>query len=308
MDFRQLNYFVAVAQELSFSRAAERLHISQPPLSQQIKLLEQDLGVQLFRRTRRTVNLTDAGSMFLEQATTILRQYATARELCALSVDGRAGKLRIAFTASVPIFEQFPRLIQAFRKACPNVEMDLLHLSTGEQLLALNSGDVDIGFLRPSLNFRAPPAILAQNLWHDELMLAVAADHRLADPSLDIGMADLAREDFILFPKALGCGLFEHIATLTAAAGFAPRIVQQVRENSTTLALVAAGLGISIVPGTYTHTQPPGVVFRRMRDAGMNSRIILATARHCDNASVPRFLQHAASYQASIQTASATLE
>lgn len=154
MDFRQLNYFVAVAQALSFSRAARTLHISQPPLSQQIKLLERDLGVQLFDRTRRAVELTHAGSLFYEQAVAILEQYASAKELCAWSADGRAGKLRIAFTASVPIFEAFPRLIHSFHAAYPRIEMDLLHMSTGEQLLALNNKQIDVGFLRPSLNFR----------------------------------------------------------------------------------------------------------------------------------------------------------
>lgn len=297
MDFRQLNYFVAVAQELSFSRAAERLHISQPPLSQQIKLLEEDLGVQLFERTRRSVKLTNAGELFLESATAILEQYAAARDLCTLTLDGRAGKLRIAFTASVPIFEQFPRLIQGFRRAYPAVEMDLLHLSTGEQLLALDAAQIDIGFLRPSLNFRAPPAFSVQPLWHDALMLAVASDHHLADAARQIRMEDLAHEDFILFPQALGCGLFDHITTLTSLAGFAPRIVQQVRENSTTLALVAAGLGISVVPSTYTVSKPPGVVFRPIHEAKTDSGIVLATARHASSPSLERFLAHVRQFQ-----------
>lgn len=300
MDFRQINYFVAVAQELSFSRAAERLHISQPPLSQQIKLLEEDLGVQLFDRTRRSVKLTIAGELFLERSTAILEQFAEAREQCTLTLDGRAGKLRIAFTASVPIFEQFSRLIQCFRKAYPAVEMDLLHLSTGEQLQALDAAQIDIGFLRPSLNFRAPPAFLVEPLWNDELMLAVASDHRFADPTLEIRMVDLAREDFILFPQALGCGLFDHITTLTTLAGYSPRIVQQVRENSTTLALVAAGLGISIVPSTYIVSRPPGVVFRKIRHAKTESGIVLATARNVSTPSLKRFLDHVRQFQSQL--------
>lgn len=298
MDFRQLNYFVAVAEELSFSRAAVRLHMSQPPLSQQIKLLEDDLGVTLFDRTRRSVELTHAGALFYEQALAILKQYAQAKELCAWTSDGRAGKLRIAFTASVPIFEEFPRLIQGFRQAYPNIEMDLLHLSTGEQLLALASNEIDVGFLRPSLNFRAPSSIEAFDLWHDELMLAAAKSHGTGGDGVTVRLSELAQEDFILFPQALGCGLFEHISTITARAGFSPRIVQEVRENSTTLALVAAGLGVSIVPSTYVYTKPPGVAFRKIGDAETESKIVMASSRNREMASLGLFLDYAQAHRA----------
>jgi len=292
MDFRQLNYFVAVAQELSFSRAAIKLHMSQPPLSQQIKLLEEDLGVPLFNRTRRMVELTHAGRLFYDKAMAILEQYAVAKEQCAWASDGRAGKLRIAFTASVPIFEQFPRLIQGFRSIYPHVEMDLRHLSTGEQLKALNDNEIDIGFLRPSLDFRAPSSLDALDLWHDELMLAVAKNHPAASADVKVRLADLAQEDFILFPQALGCGLFEHITTITARAGFSPSIVQEARENSTTLALVAAGLGISIIPGAYAGAKPPGVVFRKIDGSATQSKIIMASGKNREMASLKIFLDY----------------
>jgi len=294
MDFRQLRYFVAVAETLSFSRAAERLHISQPPLSQQIKLLEEDLGVRLFERNRRAVRLTEAGELFYQEAQDILARYANARQLCALSRDGRAGKLRVAFTASVPMFEAFPQLLRTFRLAYPRVSIDLQHLSTGEQLQALEANEIDIGFLRPSRTFRPPASIKVVDLWQDELVLAAAADHRLAQPDARPTLADLAREDFILFPQALGCGLFDHITSLATQAGFAPRIVQEVRENSTTLALVAANLGISIVPSIYERTKPPGVVFKRLAGAPTQSRIVMATARNQANPSVPLFTKQAA--------------
>ncbi|NYT62567.1 LysR family transcriptional regulator [Alcaligenaceae bacterium] len=296
MDFKQLNYFVAVAQELSFSRAAIKLHMSQPPLSQQIKLLEEDLGVLLFNRTRRSVELTHAGTLFYERAINILEDYATAKELCSWTSDGRAGKLRIAFTGSVPVFEEFPRLIQGFCNAYPLVEMDLKHLSTGEQLQALNNNKIDIGFLRPSLNFRPPPSIDARDLWHDELVLAVAKNHRSADINGKVQLSDMAQEKFILFPQALGCGLFEHITSITAKAGFAPRIIQEVSENSTTLALVAAGLGISIVPSTYADTKPPGVEFKRIDHPEVQSKIILASSRNRTMASLKLFLDYALAF------------
>lgn len=298
MDFRQLRYFVAVAENLSFSRAAEQLHISQPPLSQQIKLLEEDLGVVLFERTRRVVRLTQAGDLFYQQATDILRRYAEARELCTLSRDGHAGKLRLAFTASVPMFEAFPRLLHAFRQRYPRIDIDLRHLSTGEQLQALQANEIDVGFLRPSSSFRAPASIDVVELWRDELVLAVAATHPLAHADARPTLRELAHEDFILFPQALGCGLFEHITNLTAQAGFAPRIVQEARENSTTLALVAAHLGISIVPSIYEGTKPPGVEFRHLENADTESRIVMATSHDQGNASVPLFVQHAHPFRA----------
>lgn len=293
MNFRQLRYFVAVAETLSFSRAAERLHISQPPLSQQIKLLEEDMGVILFERTRRVVRLTQAGALFYQSAKEILQRYAEARELCVLSRDGRAGKLRLAFTASVPMFEAFPRLLHAFRQAYPHIDIDLRHMSTGEQLQALQANEIDIGFLRPSASFQASATLDIAELWRDRLMLVVADTHALARPDARPTLRDLASEDFILFPQAQGCGLFEHITSLANQAGFAPRIVQEARENSTTLALVAANLGISIVPSIYEATRPPGAVFKRLEDANTESRIVMASLHEPANASVPLFVQHA---------------
>jgi DNA-binding transcriptional LysR family regulator len=296
MDFRQLNYFVAVAQELSFSRAARRLHISQPPLSNQIKLLEEDLGVLLFERTRRVVRLTHAGALFYDKALDILGRYAVARELCAWTTDGRAGKLRIAFTASVPMFDAFPRMLQSFRQQFPRVEIDVRHLSTGEQLRALSQNEIDIGFLRPSSTFQPSASVSARDLWHDELVLALPHTHKEAQNESATPLAALAKDGFILFPQALGCGLFEHITTLAAQAGFSPRIVQEARENSTTLALVAAGFGVSVVPSVYGRSHFPGVVFKRMSDEATASRIVFATPADGHNPSLALFTKHAEAF------------
>src|SRR5690606_10353367 len=195
-------------------------------------------------------------------------------------------------TASVPMFDAFPHMLQNFRSQYPRIELSLRHLSTGEQLQALNAGDIDVGFLRPSSSFKAPPSLETTELWRDELMLAVGQHHPLAKATRPIKLERLSDEDFILFPQASGCGLFEHISTLTAQAGFTPNIVQEVRENSTTLALVAAGLGVSIVPSIYTHTKPPGVVFKPLHGAPTQSRIVMACSRENPNASLALFLAH----------------
>ncbi len=267
MDFRRLNYFIAVAQELNFSRAAERLHISQPPLSQQIQALEAELGVLLFERSRRSVALTQAGRVFYAHACRITAHYALARREAQMAHAGVAGRIRLAFTASVPLFPAFPQLLQGFRQAYPHVEVVLRHLTTGEQLEGLLQGEIDVGLLRPSPHLQIPDWLRSWELWHDELVVAVAASHPLAGQDMaPIALQALAGEAFVLQPQTLGCGLWERIALLTSRAGFSPQIAQESSETATTLALVAANLGVSIVPSTYRSIRPEGVHFRPLSD------------------------------------------
>lgn len=267
MDFRRLNYFIAVAQELNFSRAAERLHISQPPLSQQIQALEAELGVLLFKRSRRAVALTQAGRVFYAHACRIAEHYALARREAQMAHSGVAGRIRLGFTASVPLFPAFPRLLQGFRQAYPHVEVVLRHLTTGEQLEALLQGEIDVGLLRPSPHLQTPELLHSWDLWHDELVVAVATSHPLAGQDMaPMALQALAGEAFVLQPQTLGCGLWERIALLASRAGFTPQIAQESSETATTLALVAANLGVSIVPSTYRSIRPSGVHFRPLSD------------------------------------------
>lgn len=277
MDLRRLTCFVAVAEELNFNRAAQRLHMSQPPLSQQIRLLEQEMGALLFERTRRSVALTPAGTLLLDKARQILALHQQAGELCRLAASGLAGRLRLAFTASVPLFDGFPRLLGDFRQRYPHIEIDLEHMTTGEQIAALSEGRIDLGFMRPSPAFRMPGPVRERTLWHDELVLALPAGHALAQPhdAGPVALQALAQEAFVLHPVVLGGGLHEHIVSLCSQAGFVPHIAQPARETSTMLALVAAGLGVSVVPSVYERIRPPGVVFRALSDAGRPSRIAL---------------------------------
>ncbi len=271
-----MRYFVAVAEELNFSRAAERLHMSQPPLSMQIKAIEEELGATLLERTRRRVALTEPGRLFLEKARAVLAEVDGVGDTVRRAARGEVGEIRLAFTGSVPMFEAFPRFIQAFRERYPGVRVEMGHLSTGGQLQALVERRIDVGFLRPAHLFSPSPELAVHEIWQDELHAVLPASHRLARSKGGIRMADLADEPFILFPRGIGCGLFDHVMTLASQAGFAPRVVQEAREGTTIMALVAAGTGISILPDTYQKASIPGVAHLRIRSAPTRSRLLLA--------------------------------
>lgn len=283
MDFRQLRYFVAVAEALSFSEAARKLHISQPPLSIQIKALEEELGSPLLERTRHKVALTPAGSLFLEKARAALANLDQARDVVKQVASGEAGEIRVAFTASVPMHDTFPRAFQRFREAHRNAMLELVHMSTGQQLQQIEEGEIDIGFLRPSPQFRPPTSIAVREVLSDRLVVVVPLWHPLArdrrhagdaDHALDI--AELSNEAFLLFPRGLGCGLFDHVTTLCNRAGFAPRTVQEAREATTIIGLVASGAGVAVLPEIYARTGIPGVAYLPLIGPDADSRVLMA--------------------------------
>ncbi len=276
MDLRQLRYFVAVAEELSFSNAARRLNMSQPPLSLQIKSLEEHLGATLFARDNRNVALTEAGTVMLKHAYLTLEQLEKAQHAVKQVTEGEAGEMRIGFTASVPMFDAFPRLLQDFRQKYPGARADLIHMSTGSQLKALSEKSLDVGFLRPSPLFSPPPTIEVISLWKDRLAVTLPSYHALSKGEGPISIAKLQQENFVLFPRGLGCGLFDHISILASRAGFAPIVTQEAREGSTILGLVAAGMGVSVLPETYSKTLIPGLVYRQLADRDVNSHILVA--------------------------------
>lgn len=167
------------------------------------------------------------------------------------------------------------------------------HLSTGEQLEALGRGDIDVGLLRPSPSLRCPQALQWNELWRDELVVAVATSHALAGQDMDVVKLEaFAAEGFVLQPQTLGCGLSEHISVLSSRAGFTPHIEQESSETSTTLALVAANLGVSIVPSTYRCIRPEGVNFRRLTDSDSESRILLAARAQEEDACITTFVDY----------------
>ena len=278
MDFRQLRYFVAVAEALSFSEAASRLHVSQPPLSIQIKALEDELGSPLLERSRHHVALTPAGELFLDKARAALANLDEARDVVRQVASGEAGEIRVGFTASVPMQDVFPRAVHAFREAHRHARLELVHMSTGQQLQQLESGEVDIGFLRPSPQFRPPARIEVREVLADRLVAVLPVGHPLArsNEQTEIDISELSGEKFLLFPRGLGCGLFDHVTTLCNRAGFAPNVAQEAREATTIIGLVASGAGVSVLPAIYARTGIPGVAYRAIAGPDAGSRILMA--------------------------------
>lgn len=291
MNDRQLRYFIAVAEELSFSRAARRLNVSQPPLSMQIKSLEQELGASLLSRTRRRVELTQAGELFLENARKAMAQMDYAAESVRQSMRGEAGVLRIGFTGSVPMLDIFALMMRTFRSTYPDVRVDLHHLATGTQFEALEADRLDVGFLRPPLHLESRPGIELHEICKDRLMAFFPAGHRLAQSQMPFDAAELATDGFVTLSKTIGCGVQDQTVALCAAAGFAPKIVQEAGGLTTVLGLVSAGIGIAILPECLTRIGLPGVTSRPLACGGANGRFLLAVKPSRGSKVPTRFLE-----------------
>ncbi|MGH2858429.1 MAG: LysR substrate-binding domain-containing protein, partial [Solirubrobacteraceae bacterium] len=263
MELRQLRYFVAVAEELHFRRAAARLHISQPPLSQQIAALESELGCRLLERTRRRVELTAAGDAFLRDARTLLAELDRAIGTARAIDSGQAGVLRIGFVGSA-LHSILPAAVQRFRRARPQLEVELRERSTVEGLRALVTGAVDVALVRPPIE---PDATLfVQVVLRERTIAVLPADHPLA-ALRRVPLRRLASEPLVLFPRAQAPGYHDLLIGRLAATGASPRVVQYAPEMITIVGLVAAGIGVSPVPASVEHLGLDGVTYRPLNGA-----------------------------------------
>lgn len=295
-DFRQLRYFVAVAEELSFTRAAIRLHISQPPLSQQIQALERDLGVSLLERSKRKVELTEAGRTFLEQARQILAQAELARSRTAAVAAGHSGQLRLAYTVSVSFHPVLPRALLRHRRIAPEVNIQLCEMYTEPQFAALLANEIDIGFVRDEPRHPQDARQLQLHVLDREpLLLALPSSHPLATRR-ELHMGEVAGEAFVSQPRELAATLHDRLASLAGAAGFQPRIEQQAQQINGLLALVAAGLGLALVPATMQAVHLAGVSYVPLADH--EAHLLLAVASRAGDPS-PVLAQFLATVQAS---------
>ncbi|MBX6330336.1 MAG: LysR family transcriptional regulator [Gemmatimonadaceae bacterium] len=286
VELRHLRGFLAVADELHFGRAAERLQVAQPALSQQIRRLEAQLGTPLFRRSTRRVELTDAGAHLREEARRILAEVDAALDAARRVGRGDAGTLRVGFAASV-MFLALPRLIRRFRSAFPGVHLELRELPTGTQITALRNGELEVGFLR---QLSAVEGLRMERVMRERLLMALPRTHDLARrPRLSL--ADLAAEDFVLFPRELAPGLYTQVVELCLDAGFAPRVVQESRELYTTVSLVEAGVGVSIIPASVRKMGWTGVVYRQIHKRQAETNVSVAWRAGNDRAVVHSFLQ-----------------
>ncbi|GAB4369209.1 MAG: LysR family transcriptional regulator [Kiloniellaceae bacterium] len=260
MDLRHLRYFVAVAEEGHVTRAAERLGIQQPPLSQQIKALESELEVQLFRRKPRGVELTEAGESLLADARRILAEVEGALAKAQRTARGEQGRIAVGFTASAPFHPFVTRVIRDFRAAHPLVSLTLEESGTAELVESLRSERLDVAFVRSAVS--GAEGIAIYNLFDEPMIAALPASHPLARKRKPLGLAELAGEAFVLYRRASGPGLHDAIVGACQAAGFAPRTEQEAPRITATLNLVAAGLGVTLVPQSLAGQQPEAIVYR----------------------------------------------
>ena len=263
MELRHLRYFLAVAEELHFTRAAERLGIGQPPLSQQIQQLERRLGVTLFLRGRRGVELPEAGQAFREEAIRVLqgaeRAIETARRIGRSEIE----KLTIGFTVSASFHPFVPRIIQACRQRYPNIAISLLEKTTNELVVAIRDGQADLAFIRAP----APDTSGVQvDMLLDEPLVAVLPhDHRLARHKA-VNLRDLDGESFIFYPRKVGTGIYDAVVQACESCGFTPQIRVEVPQMTSVVTFVAAGMGVSLVPYTMQQLQAEGVVYVPLAD------------------------------------------
>lgn len=285
IELRHLRYFVAVAEELHFGRAAERLHMAQPPLSQQIRQLEEYLGFQLFYRTKRSVRLTEAGQQFLDDTRQLLHQLEQAIETGRQISRGERGQLVIGFVSSAA-YNVLPLILRAFRSQVPAVRLELHEMATNEQLQWLREGKIDIGFLRPPVEDKT---LHLQIIVREPMVVALPETHPLAAES-QIALATLANESFILFPRLLSPRAYDQIIGLCQQAGFSPKVVQEAMQMQTIVSLVAGNIGVAIVPVSLQNMQRTGVIYKPLAEPAPCAEVAVAWRSNDTSASVQQFL------------------
>lgn len=258
MHKRHLEYYVAVADELHFGRAALRLHVSQPALTQQIRQLEKEVGGSLLDRTTRRVELTQAGVLFLHHAQRALDEIALGIRAVGQAAAGETGHLSVGFAGSTT-YELMPRLMHEYRRRQPDVTIEIHNeMLTGTQVEALRTGTIDVGFLRPPVS---DPELSLINISAEPLVLAISEAHPLA-ASDSISLPDLAAEPFVSYPS--GASVYVTVMTACANAGFRPAVVQEAAETHTLISLVSAGLGVCLLPASVQNLRATGVAYRQL--------------------------------------------
>jgi DNA-binding transcriptional LysR family regulator len=261
VEIRHLHSFLAVADELHFGRAAERLHMTQPPLTRQIKQLEERLGdVQLFDRSRRRIVLTEAGEAFVVESRRMLEQLALAVERTQRVARGESGRLRVGFISTAD-YSVLPALLKAFAGRFPDVDVELLELTGDEQIRLLGEGSLDIGILIPDAT---DPRLDWMPLYRESLVAVLPRSSRLAKQPRALAVKSLRSESFILFPRTLAPSLYDKIIAYLENAGFSPKVGQEARQMQTIIGLVAGGLGVSIVPACMQTLRRPDVVYKKL--------------------------------------------
>jgi DNA-binding transcriptional LysR family regulator len=275
MELRHLRYFVTVAEELHFGRAAAKLHISQPPLSMQIRALEGELGVVLLKRTQRQVALTQAGNALLQEARQILARVEQAVLVTRRAGRGEIGELSVGFI-SVADYNVLPVVLREFRRRYPLVNLNLREATTDAQVRDLVAGRLDVGFVLPPM---AEPALESVPILREPLIVALPEKHPLARKPGKLALEKLKDAPFILFPRPYAPGLYDDVVSCCKAAGFSPRVEQEAIQMQTIVSLVSAELGVALIPASLTHLRRTGVVYKSLRHGSPLTEIHLAWRR-----------------------------
>lgn len=261
IELRLWRQFVAVAEELHFGHAAIRLHMTQPPLTQAIAQLEKLLGVRLFDRTKRSVQLTATGQALLPAVLDLLARAQALPAQARAAAAGEVGRLRLAFVSTVG-FALLPQWVRGFREQYPKVQLDLLEATGDVQLLGLERGEIDAGFMLHAPGF-SPPGLDRLLITQEPLVLALPEQHRLANlPALALN--EVLAEPLVIFPRRIVPSLFDAIFARYHAAGYLPAVVQEAIQMQTIVNLVSAGLGVAWVPDSVRQFQRSGVVYREV--------------------------------------------
>ncbi|HHT5220467.1 TPA: LysR family transcriptional regulator [Klebsiella michiganensis] len=284
IELRHLRYFIAVAEELHFGHAAARLNISQPPLSQQIQILEQQIGARLFARTNRSVSLTEAGRQFLADSRQILSQVDDAAARAARLHHGETGELRIGFTSSAPFIKAVFDTLSTFRRRYPDVHIQTRETNTREQIVPLNEGALDLGLMR---NTHLPDTLVWERVLREPLLAMVPRDHPLASQPC-VSLRELAREPFVFFDPHVGTGLYDDILGLMRRYDLTPAITQEVGEAMTIIGLVAAGLGVSILPASFRRVQLLEMCWLPIEEQDAVSEMWLVWSKHHEQGEAAR--------------------
>jgi DNA-binding transcriptional LysR family regulator len=288
MELRHLRYFVAVAQYLNYSEASRRLHVAQPAISQTILDLEDELSVKLLLRTKRTVQLTAAGTTFRAEAEEILRRGNEAQRLAQRAARGEVGTLAIGFfgTAAAPIL---PGLVKAFRKKFPDVELSLFEMNPDQQLAAFDEGRLDLGFSRP-LPAERRSEFEEELVYTDGLVIALPAVHPFAKQKI-IRLKNLAGEPFVQFHRKGAPGLFDEVIYVCRRAGFSPRIVNEPNFMATVMTLVESGLGVSLIPSCVRSLNRPQVTIRPITPQSARIPLCVSWQKTSHNPALAAFLE-----------------
>ncbi len=285
MELRHLRYFVMVAEELHFGRAAARLFIAQPPLSQQIQQLERELGVALLARTSRRVSLTAAGEALLPRARSILDDVDEAGEVARRAGRGEEGWLGIGFASSAT-YDLLPEILRAFRESYPDVALTLREINAADQAAALGEGTIHVGFTRPPSE-REGLVVTAR--LREPFVLAVPAGHPLAGRGA-IALSETAGEDWIAFPERPAPSYGAVVRDVLSGAGVAPRVAQEALGIPTALTLVAAGVGVALLPSSVQSSPRRGVVYVPVREPAPRTELAVVSRQNDPSPTLANFL------------------